>query len=751
MLDFRKMLPEWSAGLVRDSSGDRGGRKRGGGNNPSSIELSTPDSESIREQPNSPPPVWKPIWLTGWHTGVLACATSVIVVLFINVSLTIYAATNPEYKMERGIGTLYSGSCDKSRTIGLWLHLGINALSTLLLSGSNYTQQCLAAPTRSEIDAAHARRRWMDIGVPSIRNLFKIKVERTFLWIAIGITSIPLHLLYNSAVYTSLSANEFFVIMVTRNHFEPGTYTNTSSLKLHELQEASRNATTGKEYGDIGYQTDSHDIQLLNSMLEGQNTGAQSYDDLTPSQCTTLYNKDFVSSHRNLFLISNYTEDVTHENALLRIDFVNHDEISPSRWMCSDSPQKSYRCNPNELTSRVASGHPWLVAPMIMAMPSDAAEISGCKSERVVEKCKVQFSLGIMIAVICCNLVKACCMVMAVVRFREPTLVTLGDAIDSFLRIPDRTTTGICFADRQFIKKVWRYGLQARPRLWRQEGVQRWWRSVSKTRWITCNFFCIIAITIAGVLLGYGMFHDRQYSTILTRWQKRWASGFGNANSVSLVTMPVGNITQAIFLANLPQTILSFLYLSYNSLFTCMLAGHEWSLFGHHYRTLRVTSPRPGQRSTYWLQIPYTYGIPLMTLSGLLHWLTSQSIFLARVDIWEPFGREVSRTISTVGYSCIATIFALSLGVLALMTAIGMGYKPFAAEITTVGSCSAAISAACHASEADLEGIVGKKVRWGGVGCVPSIRVKHLTFSSEEGVRKPEFDWAYAGVRREKG
>ena len=64
-----------------------------------------------------------------------------------------------------------------------------------VLSGSNYTQQCLAAPTRGEIDAAHAKRQWMDIGVPSVRNLLRIKRERTLLWIAIGFMSIPLHLL----------------------------------------------------------------------------------------------------------------------------------------------------------------------------------------------------------------------------------------------------------------------------------------------------------------------------------------------------------------------------------------------------------------------------------------------------------------------------------------------------------------------------------------------------------------------------
>ena len=102
--------------------------------------------------------------------------------------------------------------------------------------------------------------------------------------------------------------------------------------------------------------------------------------------------------------------------------------------------------------------------------------------------------------------------------------------------------------------------------------------------------------------------------------------------------------------------------------------------------------------------------------------------------------------ISTVGYSCIAIIFSISLGILALLTAAGMGCKPFAAEITTVGSCSAAISAACHAWGADSEGMVRKKVRWGDVEIVPNLRVRHLTFSSEEGVKKPAFEKVYAGV-----
>ena len=128
-------------------------------------------------------------------------------------------------------------------------------------------------------------------------------------------------------------------------------------------------------------------------------------------------------------------------------------------------------------------------------------------------RCGVQFSLGIMIAVICCNLVKACAMIMTVVRSREPTLVTLGDAIDSFLSLSDPTTRGICYADRQFIDREWRRGWRTGPRKWKQKGVQRWWTNLTKTRWITCNLFSAITIIVSAVLLRLGIRHDGSYMT----------------------------------------------------------------------------------------------------------------------------------------------------------------------------------------------------------------------------------------------
>ena len=92
----------------------------------------------------------------------------------------------------------------------------------------------------------------------------------------------------------------------------------------------------------------------------------------------------------------------------------------------------------------------------------------------------------------------------------------------------------------------------------------------------------------------------------------------------------------------------------------------------------------------------------------------------------------------------------LILAALALLAATGMGFKRFSAETNTVGCCSAAISAACHTLGADSEEIVVKKLRWGGVGHIPNLGVRHLTFSSGEQIEKPVFGEVYSGAGKEK-
>ena len=91
--------------------------------------------------------------------------------------------------------TIRQGRCSEMEHIQLGIHLIINVVSTLLLGASNYCMQCLSAPTRSEIDREHKQRRFLDIGVPSLRNLRVIKKERLVCWCLLGLSSLPLHLM----------------------------------------------------------------------------------------------------------------------------------------------------------------------------------------------------------------------------------------------------------------------------------------------------------------------------------------------------------------------------------------------------------------------------------------------------------------------------------------------------------------------------------------------------------------------------
>ena len=87
------------------------------------------------------------------------------------------------------------GDCNAVRKANVELHLGINALSTILLSSSNYCMQCYSAPTRKELDRAHAKGRWLEVGVMSFSNIFHIHWTRAVLWCCLALSSLPLHLL----------------------------------------------------------------------------------------------------------------------------------------------------------------------------------------------------------------------------------------------------------------------------------------------------------------------------------------------------------------------------------------------------------------------------------------------------------------------------------------------------------------------------------------------------------------------------
>lgn len=130
-----------------------------------------------------------------WRRSVLACACATTVVFVVNFILTLFLAAHPQREESPGRYRIYTGSREKVTRWNTILHLIVNVFSTILLSSSNYCMQCLSAPTRKEIDEAHQRNIWLDIGILSFRNQRYIQRNRVLLWWMLCISSFPLHLL----------------------------------------------------------------------------------------------------------------------------------------------------------------------------------------------------------------------------------------------------------------------------------------------------------------------------------------------------------------------------------------------------------------------------------------------------------------------------------------------------------------------------------------------------------------------------
>lgn len=386
-------------------------------------------------------------------------------------------------------------------------------------------------------------------------------------------------------------------------------------------------------------------------------------------------------------------------------------------------PSNGWRCPSRNLTNcdadrEVPDEHDW--EPF-------GGKVKYCLVETVQERCQLRLSFPIALTVIVCNAVKVLCMAITLWKHQKPSLVTLGDAVAAFLDKPDPTTKKRCLYDKNEFQREWNWSRhhEERPDIEPEpyRTKRAYWASASSTgRWLFTYVLYIAAMIFAGVAV------KRSTSGI----PQLWHSGLGTLTGNNLLGIGT-SIMGGVVLANLPQAILSYLYLTFNALFTCMLVANEWTHYGKTHKYLRTSSPIGNQRSTYWLHIPWKYGLPLTILSGLLHWMASQSIFMVQINVTVVKDSlridDLQSSISTCGYSPLAIIFSTAIGAAIVLGGVLVSLRKYPSGMPLASSCSAAISAACHSLEDDIDAAV-LPVQWGVVG-YDEKGVGHCTFTSQ--------------------
>lgn len=205
------------------------------------------------------------------------------------------------------------------------------------------------------------------------------------------------------------------------------------------------------------------------------------------------------------------------------------------------------------------------------------------------------------------NALKSAVIIIAVYGHKDCTIVTVGDAIASYLEKPDNYTKEICLIDRGDIATWWTHGA-SRPllRVYKDRKRWRWFSAARGTTWATCLLLVSAAIIASGFRIGVGT------SSITgnggSPWNLTWGATDPKAmidGSYSLPHDGTKGLLVSLLLANCPQALLSFLYLLYNGLMSSLLLAKEWSSYASRRKGLRVsTRDGPYQRSTYYLHLP---------------------------------------------------------------------------------------------------------------------------------------------------
>lgn len=316
--------------------------------------------------------------LSGWRKSAFVNTILVsIVFLVLTLSHAFILARSGD---PTGYHVIHSGSCAGNSVgrLNTLLHLLINILSSLVLASTNFFMQVLNAPSREELDSAHGQGSWLDIGVPSPRNVFKLSLFKTTMWILFFLSSIPIHLLFNSVIFSTDSRGSSFSYLV----FDESIVTGGSAFDPGTSFSVPLNSEFGQRYYNVSARTwenlTSLDMAMQDYSEDVYPDASQSVDriveeiqkggwhKISKNDCISLYNNASCSglqAYRNVALILSGSSgwnrsqvwDLTTNDTSFWDAYVPKD-INNSLWSSYSANHSYYPCSMQLMLSTEDTG-----------------------------------------------------------------------------------------------------------------------------------------------------------------------------------------------------------------------------------------------------------------------------------------------------------------------------------------------------------------------------------------------------------
>jgi hypothetical protein len=294
---------------------------------------------------------------------------------------------------------------------------------------------------------------------------------------------------YNSAIFSTLAAQQFHATLVTEDFLSGGSIdtgiVSTENLIAYipGLQQAVMANSSSKIFRRLertecirkysgNFVTDVGDLLAVANPTVTFSMGGENG---TIGAISTAAGAGGNSIYFTGYAPATYTTEQPRVIGSLGHLFVCADHVERDD---SDNWSRGYttrNCDVNALMDRPSS---WRIG---------GARIAYCLSEVRQEQCKLQFSVAILWLVVASNFVKLVCMLWILFPLKEEeTFVTLGDAVSSFLQRSDENTENQCLLMKEdVVKKRWKPGYSM-PKGYVEGGKVRWFAAASRGRWAAC-------------------------------------------------------------------------------------------------------------------------------------------------------------------------------------------------------------------------------------------------------------------------
>lgn len=239
----------------------------------------------------------------GWRRTAVFNTTAV-------TSFTLLAAILLAWSSSRSGGGLdsnlvfFDGDCSTSRSVNLWLHLLLNACSTGVMASSNFFMQVLSSPTRREIDKAHRQKVALEIGVPSLSNLFHLAWFKGVCWLLFFASSFPIHLFFNSTIFSTEYKGAGFHLTIASDAFLDGAQYFGPGAVLWPAGAPRRTAypspvSFGAQYGSVVNVTEYFDASTdVSKNIEFAARSSRGWKRLEVPECLSQY--VYCNAHNDL-------------------------------------------------------------------------------------------------------------------------------------------------------------------------------------------------------------------------------------------------------------------------------------------------------------------------------------------------------------------------------------------------------------------------------------------------------------------